>query len=80
MRQLQVSSDCQAAYAARSATRRNRISVPDADDTAALMAKVERLEATNTILAAEARAMQNRYERRAKRVDGLEDRDHSEAL
>jgi hypothetical protein len=44
------------------------------------MAKVERLEATNTILAAEVRAMQNGYERRAKRVDGLEDRDHSEAL
>jgi len=40
------------------------------------MAKVERLKATNTILAAEARAMQNRCERRAKRVHGLKDRDY----
>ena len=49
------------------------------DDMAVLMAKVERLEATSNILTAQARAMQNHYERRTKRVDGLEDRDYPEA-
>jgi len=48
------------------------------DEVAVLLAKVERLEATSNILAAETRAMQNRYERRTKRVDGLEDRDYPE--
>ena len=48
------------------------------DDMAVVIARLDRMEATNNILAAEARAMQNRYERRTKRVDGLEDRDYPE--
>ena len=49
------------------------------DDMAVVIARLDRMEATNNILAAEARAMQNRCERRTKRVDGLEERDYPEA-
>lgn len=49
------------------------------DDMAVLKARLERLEATNNVALAQVRANQNRYERWTRHVDGLEDRDHSDA-